>query len=627
MERLDWKKTLNLTILILRMLGLWPSGDGSYEHNFYRFYAIAAMLIQVSHILFQTIHLFLIFDDLEALTATIFIWIAEILALLKIYCLIANMKILKQLLVTVNQDLFQPKSPHQEDLLQPNFRVWTRIIMTIRWFSVIWLSSWCSFPILDKTYREYRLPCLAWYPYDTKTSPYYELTYLYQVVVLFYLCMAYIDIGVLIGALNMYIGAQFDILCDDIRNLHHINGNTFKDVNTKLKECIHHHREILKFADYANQFYNWLIFFQFVIGGITIGFSMFQLTLVIPFSSEFFSFLMYSNGISVEVFMYCWFGNEIQIKSSQLSYAVFESNWTSFSPEVKKNLTIFILRNHTSLKISALGLITVSLETFVKIIGLWPSDDGLYGRNLYTFYSVITILLFHVGHVLSQTVNLYFIKDDLQAVTGTVFILLMEMLAMLKAYSLTKNMRMLKKLIATLNKRLFQPKNSQQIKLIQSNINAWKAISSTFWFLAVGWLFFYSCFPILDKTFQEYRLPFLAWYPYNTNTSPQYEVTYLYQVVAISYLCMINVNIDGLIAALNMFIGSQFDILSHDLKNLHDITQGISKNVNKKLLNCIKHHKEILKFANNANRFYNWLIFVEFFVGGVSIGLSMFQLT
>jgi hypothetical protein len=35
---------------------------------------------------------------------------------------------------------------------------------------------------------------------------------------------------------------------------------------------------------------------------------------LVPLSSEFFSLLSYGVAITVQIFMYCWFGNEVEIK-------------------------------------------------------------------------------------------------------------------------------------------------------------------------------------------------------------------------------------------------------------------------------------------------------------------------
>ncbi|RZB39721.1 7tm 6 domain containing protein [Asbolus verrucosus] len=261
----------------------------------------------------------------------------------------------------------------------------------------------------------------------------------------------------------------------------------------------------------------------------------------------------------------------------------------------------------------------------LKLTGVWPPGDGGFELNLYTVYAIIAFLLCHFGFIFFQAVNLYFIRNDLQAVTGTIFVLMTDIGASLKTYGLVKNMKTLKQLMVIANYDLFQPKNRHQKEMIQPNIKAWRTIVSTFGVFCSGWLILCSLFPILDKSSKDYRLPCLAWYPYDTNTSPQYELTYLYQAVAMNFLALVNVNIDALIAALNMYVGTQFDILCDDLRNLHK--EETSEEVNEKLIKCVHHHREILTFAEHANNFYNWLLFVQFFVGGMSIGLTMFQLT
>ncbi|RZC37072.1 7tm 6 domain containing protein [Asbolus verrucosus] len=377
MEKIDWQHTFKLNILMLKLTGVWPPGEGTYESNLYTVYAsISFILFHFGFIFFQTVNLYFIRDDLQAVTGTIFILITDIGASLKTYGLVKNMKMLKQMMITTNCDLFQPKNLHQKDIIQPGIQTWRIIVLTFGVFCSGWLILCSLFPILDKSSKDYRLPFLAWYPYNTKTSPQYELTYLYQAVAINFLAVVNVSIDSLIAALNMYVGAQFDILCDDLRNLH--SQETSAEVNQKLINCVHHHREILKFAEYASNFYNWLLFVQFFVGGISIGLTMFQLTVVVPLSSQFHALVCFATCITVQVFLYCWFGNEIEIKSSKLPYAIFECDWTDLSPEVKKNMLFFGMRLQKSLQVSAFGLFYLSLETFVKIL-----------RTAYSYFALL----------------------------------------------------------------------------------------------------------------------------------------------------------------------------------------------------------------------------------------------
>ncbi|RZB40651.1 7tm 6 domain containing protein, partial [Asbolus verrucosus] len=365
-DSFSWNQILKANILILKIVGLWPPGDGTYGFNLYTLYKIFSMLcLELCFIGAQTVKLFFILDDLQAVTGCIFVLLMEMLGLVKSYCIIRNMGMLKQLTITLSSDLFQPKNLHQKNLIQPSLNAWKSIVSALWTLCFGWLLTWMLSPIFDKSFKQYRFPFLAWYPYNTQTSPQYELTYLHQLSGIGYISMNHLTSDTLIAALNMYIGAQFDLLSDDVRNFNDGGKISPADASGKLKSYIKHHREILKLAEDANRFYKSLIFFEFFIGGISIGLSMFQLTLVVPLSSDFYSFASYTFCISTQVFLYCWFGNEIELKSSKLPYAVFESDWTELPPEVKSLLIIFILRTQRPLKMSAYGLFFLTLETYI----------------------------------------------------------------------------------------------------------------------------------------------------------------------------------------------------------------------------------------------------------------------
>ncbi|RZB40878.1 7tm 6 domain containing protein, partial [Asbolus verrucosus] len=240
---------------------------------------------------------------------------------IKTYCLVKNMRKLKKLMITLNSDLFQPKNVEQRNLVQPSLNLWKTIYNFFYFMAVAAIFFWSSFPILDNSVKEHRLPFLAWYPYNFKKSPFYEVTYLYQIVSIGFLAIVNGNIDTLVAALNMYTGTQFDILCDDLRNLQSSDRDALTDMNKRLVNCIMHHREILS--------------------------------------------LSYGNTVLVQIFMYCWFGNEVEVKSNKVSYAAFESDWTSASQDVKKNLLFFIVRTQKPLKIAAMNMFHLSLENFV----------------------------------------------------------------------------------------------------------------------------------------------------------------------------------------------------------------------------------------------------------------------
>jgi hypothetical protein len=242
MKRHDWTETIKRNILFFKLVGFWPEGDAGYKMNFYTLYSISITIaFAFSHSFFQTFQLVRNLDDLDIVAGTAFLAISESLVVVKMFYLARNIQTFKKLLVTLNSDLFQPRSVEQILLVSPSVEVWKLMYKLLCGSITMVLIFLTLVPIVDKSYKRYRLPLIAWYPYDTKASPLYEITYLHQIISVFFLAISNINIDTLVAALSMYAGAQLDILCDNLKNLapDHFEEN--------LTKCVHHHREIVRF--------------------------------------------------------------------------------------------------------------------------------------------------------------------------------------------------------------------------------------------------------------------------------------------------------------------------------------------------------------------------------------------
>ncbi|XP_063925999.1 odorant receptor Or1-like [Zophobas morio] len=257
----------------------------------------------------------------------------------------------------------------------------------------------------------------------------------------------------------------------------------------------------------------------------------------------------------------------------------------------------------------------------LKTCGFWPEEA--FKLDFYTARTVILIIIFFPVSLISQAANLFFVLDDLVALTGTIYLLLTEIMWALKMYYFVKNISLVKTLMKMLNHELFQPRDVGQVVLVQPNLDSWKTIYQMFMVTALGGNLFWAAFPLFDTANGEKRLPFLAWYPYDTSISPFYQITYVHQVLTYTYIGFTHINTDTFIAALNMYISSQFDILCDNLKNLH-----FSNNVKANLVKCIKHHWLILRSQtpvrmSSLNVFY---LSLESFMAIVKTSWSYFAL-
>ncbi|KAJ3663329.1 hypothetical protein Zmor_007620 [Zophobas morio] len=303
MQKLNFKRTIRTNILILKLMGLWPEDDNTYTLNLYTMYAfITIVVIMGGHNFFQIINICFVYKDLEALATTIFITSTEVLVLVKVYFFTQNIGRLKNLLSLLKKDVFQPRNEKQMELIEPTLDFWKNVH---RSFMFIAVST-----IVVQSVNKNQLPFAAWYPYDYTVTPFYELTYSYQVIGMWYIAISNVNIGTLFYALLTYIVVQCDILCDDCKNL----TNERSSFSQRLVSCLKHHKEILSFSQNVNDLFEMVILGQFVTSTVVIATTLFMLTLVDPLSEEGFVTVLYAIAIITEIFIYCWFGNQVNLK-------------------------------------------------------------------------------------------------------------------------------------------------------------------------------------------------------------------------------------------------------------------------------------------------------------------------
>jgi hypothetical protein len=250
MKKFKWKSALSVNIWFLRLVGLWPGAE-LYKLNNYTFYMIFVFLFYNSHLFFQTANVLTAYRNLQTLTTIIFSMFSKLLTCVKMLIFIRKSGILHRLMLQIESEELQPKNDQQLAMVRPLFKAW-KIMYFMFCVPVLCIVVFRTiFPILDGTVKNYRLPFPAWYPYDYKKTPFYQITYLHQVICVWISGIVTVNMDMFIAALMVYICTQCIILSDNIRSLTNCGDGEF---NRKLVDCIEHHKKIVKYEDDSNQF-------------------------------------------------------------------------------------------------------------------------------------------------------------------------------------------------------------------------------------------------------------------------------------------------------------------------------------------------------------------------------------
>ncbi|KAK9891519.1 hypothetical protein WA026_014756 [Henosepilachna vigintioctopunctata] len=293
---------------------------------------------------------------------------------------VKNIATVKSLMKQLDSDFFQPKNERQSLLMEASMIVYVRVF---RFFFSICTITVTMFLLSPLLLEERRLPFEQRYPYDYTSSPWYQITYLHQCLSTLINSCTNVGIDTFSAGMMAIIGCQCELLEDKLLNFRQIKTETACDSSSDsyytcaFYNFIEHHRQILLFAKRVNK-----VFFNYVFGQMGLCLILFctgiyRLSIVRVGSVEFFTVLAFIFTTSNQLFLYCWFGNEVDYKSSKLHSAGYFCDWVGSPIYFQKNLIIFLRKTKNPIRIYALSFIPLCVVTFTSFEKI----------NLYSSYS------------------------------------------------------------------------------------------------------------------------------------------------------------------------------------------------------------------------------------------------
>ncbi|KAJ3656613.1 hypothetical protein Zmor_015676 [Zophobas morio] len=316
-------------------------------------------------------------DDIEKITDASFLLLTNFVQCIKILSFnFYRVKIWK-LVDGMNRTSFKPRNVEQYEILLDGIKMSKLITKLFFIACVITCASWGISPLFDRDIDDsLHLPLSGWYPFSTEKSPGFEFAYVYQCFVTVVGGLGNISMDTFMSGSIMVLSSQLSVLNNALRNIKdkHVsasakkNQEELKNINRILVECVNHHRNILQFADDFTFLFTTSITGMFVVGVIIVCISMFQMSLVPVASFRFVAMLLYQICVLVEIYLWCYYGNDVILKSDKLTESAYVCQWVNASEEFKHNLLYFMTRTQFPLKLYASGYFTLSLDTFKAIV-------------------------------------------------------------------------------------------------------------------------------------------------------------------------------------------------------------------------------------------------------------------
>ncbi|CAO1329041.1 unnamed protein product [Diamesa serratosioi] len=361
-------------------MGFWQENGTSWT---YRFYGWCMHLFLVEMFLLCQIMYVIMYESVEELSdclSLLFTYVGFFFKSINLIYNINELKVLLQMLKELETLSEVDKTLDRTELCREVYRV-------RRYFKGLWYSNLmaCFLSSCVPFYygRLFKTPFLIWTPFDQKTNIYgFLITCFYQIFNVFCACSIVTSIDMLpLFCFNIGSGFLKELGVRFSKMTSKNNQLTDEDHLKELLNCIEIHQKIKEFAMKTQSIFSPVIWVQGFISVLIMCTTSFTLT-GLKEATTIIKCISYLFAMTLQIFLPCYFGNEILISSQHLSMDLFHSDWINKSYKFKIAMKLFMENSKKPIKITAFGIFEVNLATFTSICN---SAFSLYAvfKNVY----------------------------------------------------------------------------------------------------------------------------------------------------------------------------------------------------------------------------------------------------
>ncbi|XP_071572213.1 odorant receptor 46a-like [Temnothorax nylanderi] len=362
-------RVLEFTLLVCSFTGCWQpnSWTSLFKHIIYKTYAMFLVSALYIFSFSQFMNIMLNVENSDEFTDSLYMMLTVFVAGYKqVYMWIDR----KNIMMIINLFYEKPFAAcdTRELMIQQKFE---KIVKnsTLRYLMVI-LSAIISIIVTSvfTAFMSKNLTYKAWVPFNYSHPVLYFLVYCHQLIGMATSGIVNAGCEGMICGLLLHLCCQLEILEYRLTKM--------ADDENILRDCVYHHNRIFECAYTVNNMFAKIIGLQFAVSMLVLCSNLYRIAMATDYVI-FLSLMTYTSAILSQIFIYCWFGNELKVKSLQLASNVFNVKWSGLSNSSKKGLLIIMKRATIPIEFSSAHIITMNLESFVALLKMSYSAFNL----------------------------------------------------------------------------------------------------------------------------------------------------------------------------------------------------------------------------------------------------------
>ncbi|XP_078047694.1 uncharacterized protein LOC144475555 isoform X2 [Augochlora pura] len=347
-EHADYKWAVTLNRYPLRLLGLWPPENNREESFLEKLRApVIFVLMQIFLIFPLGCMLLLRSQGLMMYLENFGYFIPCMISVLKFVIMYRHKTKFIPILKMMANDWEKPKTDVERNVMLQRAAI-SRTFMKFCYstFGPILFTM----TVLPKLGISYRLttdetavfPFPSYYIIDVSHSPYYEIIYASQLIVMLATAFCYLGFDAFYGTVILHITAQLENLQARL-----VSINSSDHFHYDLTNIVIDHIRLSSAVDVVENTYMLLLLVLLVYFGVFNCVYIFEIVFALTDKSHsdsagiYYQITAYINTLA-QMTLYCIAGQLLTTQSEGMFFAAYECNWTNLEPNKAKNL-IFIM--------------------------------------------------------------------------------------------------------------------------------------------------------------------------------------------------------------------------------------------------------------------------------------------
>nr|QHN69095.1 odorant receptor 9 [Sirex noctilio] len=407
----DLEFAINWYRFNLRLLGIWPDQDSlkngnrilqSFKFSIAAFFMLSFISLPqtTSLITMCSGNLDLIIENLAMANIPVTV------ALIQLMVFWYNSNVLRPLLIFVIEDWTNPKSDRDRQVMLKNAKTAKIISVGCSFLTQTMVISYIVIQIFVILQRDSEnvpreLIYQAYFPYNTKKSPNYELTCFGQSLAAVIAALSYSGINGFLAMLVLHLCGQLNNLCFMLKNLVSNIGRDQeiqREFQRSLIVIAKRHNHLNRFAAAIEDSFSMMLLIQILACSVLFCFQGYEVFVVLHdehgqlSTFQLLFLVLFLISMMLHLFLYCYVGDELYVESSKIVYAAYECKWYKLNTNQTRDLIIIMLRAKIPLEITAGKFCSFSFVTFSQRLDQYvcQSISGIVNETMVRNYAIVT---------------------------------------------------------------------------------------------------------------------------------------------------------------------------------------------------------------------------------------------